>query len=122
MFCSNCGNKIPDGTNVCPTCTQNNSQQFNVQPAMQPFQQNNTQQMGLQTHPTPKCTCCGYTGEFKPGPMLTTNDWIWFLMLLFLAGVGFIFLAYRVITRMDPKKREKICPNCKSQNMFTYVY
>lgn len=112
MFCQKCGSQIEDGAKMCPNCQ---SAVVQGQPVMQ-------QQYVQQTHQVPKCTCCGYTGEMKAGPLLTTNDWIWFFMLLFLAGAGFIFLAYRVITRSDPKKREKICPNCGSKNMITYVY
>lgn len=74
------------------------------------------------THSVAKCTCCGAVGQFKPGPLLRKNDIIWILMLMLAAGAGFLYLAYVVITRADPNKREKICQNCKSKNMYTYLY
>lgn len=111
MFCKNCGTEISNGAATCPNCQQPVVEQVTY-----------VQQPASQSHPTPKCTCCGHVGEMKAGPILTTSDWLWFFMLLFLAGAGFIFLAFRLITRADPKKREKICPNCGAKNMYTYVY
>ncbi len=104
MFCKQCGTELPEGSLACSKCGTS----FVA----------TTQQ----THSIPKCTCCGYVGEMKPGPLLTGRDWLWFFMLLFLAGCGFIFLFYKLITRSNPKNREKICPNCKSVNMHTYLY
>ena len=117
MFCKNCGNHIEDGATVCSKCNQSVIEQVQSESS-----QYYGQPMGMQTHTVPKCTCCGHVGEMKPGPILTKSDWLWFFMLLFLAGAGFIFLGFRLLTRADPKKREKICPNCGSKNMFTYVY
>ena len=112
MFCKNCGKEIPNDAVVCPACQTATSE---AQPVQYAAQQ-------MQRHQVPQCTSCGHIGEMKPGPLLTSKDLLWFFMLLFLCGAGFIFLAYRVITRIDPKKREKVCPHCGSVNMFTYVY
>lgn len=75
-----------------------------------------------QTHNVPRCTCCGYTGEMKPGPLLRGSDILWIILLMFLAGAGFIYLIFILIIRANPKNREKICPNCHSKNMYTYLY
>lgn len=109
MFCNKCGQQLDDHASVCSKC----GAPQNVQPVAQTF---------LQSHEQPRCTCCGYVGEFKAGPLLTGSDWLWFFLLLMLAGAGFIFLLFKVITRGNPKNREKICPKCKSVNMYTYQY
>lgn len=74
------------------------------------------------THSVAKCTCCGAVGQMKPGPLLRSNDILWITMLMFLAGSGLIYLLYILIVRGNPKNREQICKNCKSKNMFTYLY
>lgn len=108
MFCNKCGQQNPDGSAVCSSCGNALAvQQQNVAP---------------QTHNVPKCTCCGHVGEMKPGPLFRTSDIIWIALLLCLAGAGFFYLIFILIMRGNPEKREKICPNCKAQNMFTYVY
>lgn len=107
MFCNHCGTELPEGSLACAKCGTS----F-VAPT-QPVQQ---------THDVPKCTCCGHVGEMKPGPLIRGSDWIWFFLLLFFAGAGFIYLLFVIIIRSNKKKREQICPNCKSVNMFTYVY
>ena len=109
-FCPNCGNEITENNSFCPNCGQQLSSASGL--TSNP----------VSTHAVPKCTCCGHVGEMTPGPLLRKNDILWIVMLFFLAGAGFIYLAYILITRSKPNNREKICPNCKSQNMFTYVY
>lgn len=142
--CPNCKNSVDDDVAFCSNCGANLNQdmknpeneqfvnqnyQANLQYQYPPVQGNPQYQTipvyGYQQQlkrDVPKCTCCGNIGEMKPGPLLTSHDILWFLLLLCLAGAGFIFLIYKLITRADPAKREKICPKCGSKNMFTYVY
>ena len=94
MFCNKCGQQNPDGSAVCSACGNALSQN-----------------VASQTHTVPKCTHCGHIGEMKPGPLLRTSDLIWFALLLFLAGAGFIYLIFVLIMRANPEKREKICPH-----------
>lgn len=108
MFCSKCGHQNNDGATVCAKCGNSIAQNVN-QPAQT-------------KHAVPKCTCCGYEGEMKPGPLFRQNDIIWIVLLLCMGGIGIFYILYILITRGNADKREKICPNCKSQNMYTYVY
>lgn len=114
MFCSKCGQQISEDSNWCSNC--GNAVGNNQQVAAE----NN--QAVPQTHSVPKCTCCGYAGEFKPGPLIRSNDIIWMLLLLFTGFGILVYLAYILIIRSNPKNREKLCPNCGSKNMFTYLY
>lgn len=117
MYCQKCGTELPDGSAFCASCgaQQGVPQGTPVIPVA-------AAQAYMQTHDIPKCTCCGYVGEFKYGPLLTGKDILWFLLLLCLAGAGFIFLLYKLITRGNKKNREKICPKCRAKNMYTYLY
>ena len=103
--CSKCGKELLEEVVVCPECGCSTAQQNAVT-----------------THDIPKCTCCGHIGEMKPGPLLRNSDIIWIILLFVTMFGGFVYLAYVLITRLDPNKREKICSNCKSVNMYTYVY
>ena len=105
-FCRNCGNQMNDSDLTCSKC------------GTRAVEVNTTNT----AHTVPKCTCCGYVGEMKPGPLLRGSDILWFCLLLFLACAGFIYLIYVLIIRANPEKREKICPHCKAKNMVTYVY
>lgn len=107
MFCSKCGKELSDEAVFCPGC--GNSLNAQSVPASQ-------------SHDVPKCTRCGHVGKMKPGPLFRKSDILWIALLMFLAGSGFIYLLYILIVRGNPKNREKICPKCKSTNMFTYVY
>ena len=117
MFCSKCGQQIPEGANLCPNC--NSSVNEGVQSGTTSANNNRS---ALQTHSIPKCTCCGYVGNMKPGPLFRKNDIIWMLLLFLTAFGGFVYLAYILITRGNPKRREKKCPHCGAKNMYTYLY
>lgn len=111
MFCNKCGCQLADDSKWCSSCGAavggNVTQENTGAP---------------QTHNIPKCTCCGHVGEMQPGPLLRKSDILWILLLFVTFFGGFVYLAYILMLRADPKKREKICPKCKSQNMYTYVY
>lgn len=109
-YCIKCGTQIEDNVSVCPSCGTNQ-----VASPTQTYAQPTT-------HSVAKCTSCGAVGQLKPGPLFRTSDIIWILLLLILAGAGLIYFLYILIVRGNPNKREKICKNCGSVNMFTYVY
>lgn len=136
MFCRNCGTQMADTASFCIGCGQQLSPP-NVPMVPMPMMRQPTPMQGqpipmqgqipmgnpyAQPRVIPQCTCCGYIGDFKAGPLLKGSDWVIFLALLFLFGSGFIYLIITIVSRSNPANREKICPNCRSQNMFTYVY
>lgn len=100
MFCKNCGKEIDDNAAVCIHCgvmVANNASQ---------------QQNAPVYHPVPKCTKCGYIGEFKSGKLFRPMDWAIGLVTLLLAGLGLLYFIIIAIIRSDKNKREKICPHC----------
>lgn len=82
-----------------------------------PYEQN-----GLTCHATPKCTHCGYVGEWKLESLLLPHHIIIFLIFLFFWGAGLIYLIVILIIRMRPDSRAKICPHCKARNLWTFYY
>ena len=117
MFCSKCGHQLTEGTKICPNCNHEvNEGAQSEKPST------NNRSNALQTHTVPKCTRCGHVGAMKPGPLFRKNDIIWMLLLFITAFGGFVYLAYILITRGNPKRREKICPHCGAKNMYTYLY
>ena len=111
MFCKNCGKQILDDAKWCSSCGTSVDGSAPQTTQNQPTR-----------HSVPKCTNCGHVGEMKPGPLFRKNDLIWIIMLMFAFGGGFIYAAYIFITRSNPDKREKICPNCGSVNRYTMLY
>ena len=73
-------------------------------------------------HRTPKCTHCGYVGDWKLESLLLPRHIIIFLLLLFFWGAGLIYLLVVLIIRMNPDNRAKICPHCKARNLWTFDY
>lgn len=111
MFCQKCGKQVSDGSDFCSSCgagiSVNSSSQVSGSGEMRTV---------------PRCSRCGAIGEFKPGPLLRKSDIIWILLLMCLAGSGFIYLIFILIIRSNPDKREKICTKCGSQNTDVYFY
>lgn len=70
----------------------------------------------------PKCTCCGYVGKWKVEHLLLIRHWIIGLILMFAWGTGILYLIIVAILRAGKKNRNKTCPNCKSQNAWTFLY
>ncbi len=97
MFCQKCGSQIEDGAKMCPNCQ---SAVVQGQSVMQ-------QQYVQQTHQVPKCTCCGYTGEMKAGPLLTTNDWIWFFYVALPRRCRIYFPCIQSNNALRPEKTRK---------------
>ncbi|MBQ6052698.1 MAG: zinc-ribbon domain-containing protein [Clostridia bacterium] len=109
MFCKKCGKELSDQSRFCPSC--GSPQQGIIE-----------NQSKAYPHDVPRCTACGYTGEFTSGPLIRGSDWLWFFLLFFFFGSGVIYMLFIIIIRWNPNNREKICPHCKSKNMFTYLY
>lgn len=119
MFCQKCGTELPDGSAFCASC---GAQQGEVQqPVVAPIPQG---QFGYaQKHDIPMCTCCGYVGEWKVGPVLKGRHWVIGIILLFLGVVpGIIYLTTAAIVRSGKGNREKICKQCGAKNLFTFFY
>lgn len=73
-------------------------------------------------HSVPKCQVCGRVGPWQAEPVLLTHHIVIFLLLTLVFGVGLIYLVIVLIVRSDEAARDKICPNCGSKNMHTFVY
>lgn len=112
MVCNRCGHKMEDGTRFCTSCGNNltevGSQNFYSQPVK---------------HDVPKCTCCGYVGPWKKGPLFRPVDIIIGIALLILGVIpGIVYLGVVAAIRASGDRREKICPKCKAKNMWTFMY
>jgi len=73
-------------------------------------------------HSVPKCQVCGRVGPWQAEPVLLTHHIVISLLLTLVFGVGLIYLVIVLIVRSDEASRAKICPNCGSRNMHTFVY
>lgn len=70
----------------------------------------------------PRCTECGYEGEWEKAPLFRGIDLMVGLLLLTVYGIGIIYFAVVAVIRANSKHREKICPRCHVKNKFTYDY
>lgn len=77
---------------------------------------------GSEKHSVPKCTHCGYEGEWKLESLVRPMDIIITILLLFFWGAGLIYLLVVVLIRMNPDNRAKICPSCQAKNLWTFYY
>ena len=129
MFCKNCGSALEDQANFCPKCGTLQANPSQQQPA-----QNSTNLFGSTTptdytnmpsgmsNQTPRCTHCGYVGNWTVGPILRPIDFIIGIVLLLLGIIpGVVYLGVVAAIRMNPDRREKICPRCKAQNLWTFI-
>lgn len=73
-------------------------------------------------HHVPKCTCCGYVGEWKVASLVRPIDIVIFLLFFLFWGAGFIYLIVVILIRLNPDRRAKICPQCKAKNLWTFYY
>ena len=73
-------------------------------------------------HNVPRCQSCGYVGQWQVEPLLLTHHIIIALLLLIFFGGGLIYLLIVVVMRSSEANRAKICPNCGSRNMFSFLY
>ncbi|MEI7813979.1 MAG: FHA domain-containing protein [Coriobacteriia bacterium] len=72
-------------------------------------------------HNTPRCQACGYVGAWNEEPLLLPHHIIITLILLFAFLGGLLYLLIILVIRSS-SPRAKICPNCGSRNMFTFLY
>lgn len=96
MFCSTCGNPLPDDAKFCTSCgtvisNDNNVASTPVAPAPEPVQAPIQQQV-IHTAETPNCSNC--KEENLPEKFSPMSPWAYFgLQILFTVPiVGFIFL------------------------------
>ncbi len=131
MFCKNCGNELENNAKFCSKCgcsveegnphqyNTNNVNSFGTIKSGNLFSKSTT---NCNPNQTPKCTHCGYVGNWTIGPILRPIDFVIGIVFLFL-GIfpGLIYLGVVAAIRMNPDRREKICPNCKAQNLWTFI-
>lgn len=71
----------------------------------------------------PKCTCCGYIGNWELDKVFRPMDWVIGIILLLLGIVpGLIYLGVVGLIRSNKDRRAKICPQCKARNLWTFLY
>lgn len=110
MYCKKCGNKLSENSKFCNAC--------GTQVDDDKSEKNETRR-----HETPKCTCCGYVGPWKVGPVFRKMDYVIGIIFLFLGIVpGLIYLGVVGLIRSDEKNREKTCPKCNARNLWTFFY
>lgn len=113
MFCQKCGAENGDSSGYCVKC----GSVIKVVPQKESFQNDQTMK-----HTTPKCTHCGYIGEWKLGPLFRPVDAIGFLFLLLGVFPGIIYFAVVGVIRSNKDNREKVCPQCHAKNLWTFLY
>lgn len=113
MYCKNCGAEIKDGQPSCQNCGA----------AILPDNMQSVPNPPMPAkHDVPRCTCCGYVGPWKLAPILRPIDWIIAICLFFFFGAGIVYLLITAAVRSNKNNRAKICPNCKAQNLWTFIY
>ena len=112
MFCPNCGKETSANTPFCSNC----GAPLNV-PASKP------QHSVEQKHSVPKCTSCGYVGEWKMEPVLRPMDYVIGIAFMFM-GIfpGIIYLGVVAANRSKSENRAKTCPQCGAKNLWTFLY
>ena len=91
---------------------------MNIPPDQSPI----TPPIAGQTHPIPKCLHCGAITLWQVEPLLLPRHFIIGLVLLCAAGSGLIYFLVIVLIRSNPNNRHKICPQCHSHNLWTFIY
>lgn len=113
IYCSECGAMLDEGSTVCPSCGR----------PQNGYQRPQANIPGGQNHAVPKCTYCGYVGNWIVEPLFRPMDWaIGIIGGLFTFGFGFAYFLVVGLIRSNKDRRAKICPNCKAQNMWTFIY
>lgn len=132
MYCTKCGSQNDDNTAFCTNC---GSPMGESAPVEQPIAQAPTYPApvtnqtaapvyGVQRS-VPRCTACGYVGEWKVGPLFRPIDLIVGIVPMVTvvgAAWGIPYLAVTGLIRSNKDRREKICPQCNAKNMWTFIY
>lgn len=114
MFCQKCGAQNPDNAVQCVSCGQPTQ---NTVSAPTPVQVQPTK------HDIPRCTCCGYVGQWKLDSIFRPVDFVIGIILLILGIIpGVIYFATVGLIRANKDRRAKICPSCKAKNLWTFFY
>ncbi len=114
MFCTKCGKEVKDGMKFCANC---GNPVENVQEVTE------VKNTGSTKRDVPKCTHCGYEGQWKVGPLLRPIDFIiGIIFLIFGVVPGLIYIGVVAAIRSNEDNREKICPKCNSKNLWTFFY
>ena len=112
-YCTACGAMLNEGSMICPACGKS-------QDCPPPLQVNTPHG---QTHPVPKCTCCGYIGNWKVEPLFRPMDWvIGIIGGIITCGFGLTYFLVVGLIRSNKDRRDKICPNCNARNLWTFIY
>lgn len=137
MFCTQCGSENEDNTAFCTTCGNAFKGSAPVEQATmappnppapvygQGTALNNSAPVAGVQRTVPRCTSCGYIGDWEVGPLFKTHDLIIGIGACFTfvgAPFGIGWLAITAIMRANKDNREKICPQCKAKNLWTFVY
>ena len=115
MFCQKCGAQNPDNAAHCTACGQLMQGTVQVQPQVQVG--------GPQRHDVPRCSCCGYVGQWQVESLFRPMDWVIGILLLILGIIpGIVYLVTVALIRSNKDRRAKICPSCKARNLWTFFY
>lgn len=110
MFCQGCGAKNEDTAVSCVACGQLLQSAVYLKPAET-------------KHDVPKCTRCGYVGNWKLDSLLRPVDIVLGILFLFLGVIpGLVYLGVVMAVRSNKDRRAKICPQCKARNLWTFLY
>lgn len=109
MYCKNCGTELENGQTFCKNCGA-------------PMEDNKATASTPMKHEVPKCTCCGYVGQWKLESILRPIDWVLGICLLPFAGAGIFYFITVIAVRSNKNRRAKICPQCKARNLWTFLY
>lgn len=137
MFCAQCGSENKDDTEFCTNCgnaLRGNTPVGQAATAApnayapvydQGYMPNNRAPIAGTQRTVPRCNSCGYIGNWEVGPLFKTRDLIIGVGLCITVvgapfGVG--WLVGTAIKRSNKDNREKICPQCKAENLWTFVY
>jgi len=108
MFCQHCGKELLSTNPYCTNC--GNSVQVKTGTTV------------LGQYDIPKCLRCSYVGPWKVGPVFRQIDWVLGIFLIFFWGSGLVYFLIVGASRSNPDNREKICPQCSSKNLWTFIY
>lgn len=113
MYCSKCGKKLKEDAKFCDQCGTK----------IETIAISSKKEESNQRNEVPKCTHCGYIGNWKIAPILRPVDYVIGIIFLFLGIVpGLIYIGVVVAIRSNEDNREKICPKCNAKNLWTFFY
>ena len=110
MYCSKCGKELNNDAKFCDGCGEK-------------IDNKDVKTEGNTKRDVPKCTHCGYEGNWKVGPVFRPIDWIIRIIFAFMGIIpGIIYLGVVGAIRSNEDNREKICPKCNAKNLWTFFY